>query len=507
MAEQLSVLIIEDSAADAELITRHLVEAGFEVNHKVVDNSAKLRDALRERAWDVVLADFCLPGFDAYGALGILREIDPDTPFIVVSGVIGDERAIELMRLGARDYVLKENLARLPAAVQREIREARQRAERRAAEAALRRSEESRVLLATALDSATTPISICDAGGVTVWINMAFTGSTGFTFEEAVGRNLRMLIDSGQNDAAIRAHQVEALRAGRPWSGEMVNRRKDGSLYPDFVTLTPVRGELGRITHFIAIMHDLSEQKQQEAQLMQARRLESIGELTGGIAHDFNNLLTVILGNAELISERLRGDVDLGPLAEMICTAAERGADLTRALLAFASQQDLEPQVVDVNRLIMNMEGLLRRSLGEAAEVHVVAAPGLGAAHIDPAQLESALLNLCLNARDAMAEGGTLTIETQQRHLDAEDGSEALALLPGEYVMVAVSDTGCGIQPEHLARVFEPFFTTKDKSKGTGLGLPRVYGFVKQSGGRINIYSEVGHGTTVKMYLPCAGTA
>ncbi|HUG99464.1 MAG TPA: ATP-binding protein [Gammaproteobacteria bacterium] len=501
--EQLSVLIIEDSEADAELITRQLDKACFTVSRKVVDNPEALRSALRERAWDVVLADFSLPTFDAYGALGILREVDPDTPFIVVSGVIGDERAIELMRLGARDYVLKDNLARLPAAVDREVREARQRAERRAAEEALRRSEESRALLATALDSATTPIAICNSRGITVWINTAFTSCTGFTADEALGRSLRELIDSGRNDDSIHISQVEALQAGRPWVGEMINQRKDGTVYPDYVTLTPVRGDAGGITHFIAIMHDLSEQKRQEEGLKLSQRLESIGQLTGGIAHDFNNLLTVILGNAELLNMQLRDDTGLRPLAAMICTAAERAADLTRSLMAFARQQELEPQVVDVNRLIKDMEGLLCRTLGEDIEIRIVAAPRLPPVLIDPTQLESALLNLCLNGRDAMPAGGQLTIETAPCHLGADDAGESLELVPGEYVMVSVTDVGCGIRAEHLARVFEPFFTTKDKSKGTGLGLPRVYGFIKQSGGQINIESEVDRGTCVKMYVPC----
>ncbi|WOD39062.1 PAS domain S-box protein [Nodosilinea sp. E11] len=247
---------------------------------------------------------------------------------------------------------------------------------------------------------------------------------------------------------------------------------------------------------------DISDRLAIEEHLRQAQRLESVGQLTGGIAHDFNNLLTVILGNAELLSEMLEADSRLHPLAEMIGSAAKRGADLTQRLLAFARRQALEPEAVNVNQLIAHMDGLLRRTLGEHIEIEVVQGAGLWPALVDPSQLESALLNLCLNARDAMVQGGRLTIETANMHLNQDYANQHMEVVPGQYVMVAVSDTGTGIAPEHMERVFEPFFTTKEKGKGTGLGLSMVYGFIKQSGGHIKVYSELGQGTTLRMYLP-----
>ncbi|MDG2991785.1 PAS domain-containing protein [Candidatus Synechococcus calcipolaris G9] len=249
---------------------------------------------------------------------------------------------------------------------------------------------------------------------------------------------------------------------------------------------------------------DISDRRALEEQLRQSQRLESIGQLTGGVAHDFNNLLTVILGNAELITDTLGADHQLYPLAEMITAAALRGAELTQRLLAFARRQVLEPKPVNVNELVNQMKALLQRTLGEHIHIECLAESDLWIALIDPTQLENALLNLCLNARDAMAYRGQLTIETGNIILgqDYIANNANAEVPPGEYIMIAVSDIGTGIDPANLNRVFEPFFTTKARGKGTGLGLSMVYGFIKQSQGHIKIYSEPGEGTTVKMYLP-----
>ena len=273
-------------------------------------------------------------------------------------------------------------------------------------------------------------------------------------------------------------------------------------------------GELGSLMK--SLNQTAQAQEVQRADLVElhghlhaAQRLESIGQLTGGVAHDFNNLLTVILGNAEVLQEELRGNTRLEPLAAMMLDAAERGAELTQRLLAFARKQPLQPRAVDVNSLVQGMEGLLRRTIGENIEVRFSPAADLWLANVDPAQLDNALLNLCINSRDAMPQGGRLTIETANVTLTADYAGRNTEVRAGEYVMLAVSDNGIGIDAQIIGRVFEPFFTTKERGKGTGLGLSMTHGFVKQSGGHVALYSEKGQGTTVKLYLPrvTAGSA
>ncbi|HEY5237328.1 MAG TPA: ATP-binding protein, partial [Rhizomicrobium sp.] len=276
---------------------------------------------------------------------------------------------------------------------------------------------------------------------------------------------------------------------------------RDNKIHWWQIHTTPKKLENGDI-QWDGIALDVTELKITERQLQQAVKMEAVGQLTGGVAHDFNNLLTVILANAEILADELESNPPLQALAKLAQKAAERGADLTRGLLAFSRRQALEPQPVYVNKLITRMDDLLRRSLGEEIEIKTVPGAGLWKAQIDPPQLESALLNLAINARDAMPGGGKLTIETVNADVDLTYSLANDEVAPGQYVLVCVSDTGSGIDKEVLARVFEPFFTTKEVGKGTGLGLSMVFGFVKQSGGHIKIYSELGKGTTVKLYLP-----
>ena len=288
--------------------------------------------------------------------------------------------------------------------------------------------------------------------------------------------------------------------------GRMAERLGAGDLAARIAPPHP-RGELGEL---MAVLNGTAEslERQRDAieelngRLRQSQKMEAVGQLTGGVAHDFNNLLTVVLGNAEMLVERLKSQPELLTLAETVMRASERGAGLTRSLLAFARRQPLAPRSIDVNRQVLGMEDLLHRALGEPIECRFALGDDLWPALVDPAQLETAILNLALNARDAMPDGGRLTIETANTRLDETYAAESEELRAGDYVMVAVADSGKGMDPEVMSRAFEPFFTTKDVGKGTGLGLSMVYGFVKQSGGHIKIYSEIGQGTIVKLYLP-----
>ena len=253
-----------------------------------------------------------------------------------------------------------------------------------------------------------------------------------------------------------------------------------------------------------AMVKRFQEIEANEAQVRQAQKMEAVGQLTGGVAHDFNNILTVITGTIEILGEAVKDRPHLAQITDMISAAAARGADLTRHLLAFARRQPLQPRNTDVNALVIDAARLLRPTLGEQIEIELMLAHDSAPALIDPSQLSTAILNLALNARDAMPNGGKLTLETKNVVLDENYPSMTSELKPGNYVMIAVSDTGEGIPGSLLDKVFEPFFTTKEVGKGSGLGLSMVYGFVKQSNGHIKIYSEESHGTTVKLYLPAA---
>lgn len=286
------------------------------------------------------------------------------------------------------------------------------------------------------------------------------------------------------------------------WEDEYRFLCGDGSLIivddRGFVT----RDQSGKAIRMVGGMTDLTEKRLADQKLSQAQRMESVGQLTGGMAHDFNNLLTVILGNGDLLLEELSSDPRLGPLAEIICNAAQRGADLTQRLLAFARRQMLDPEATDVDGLIRNMIQLLERTLGDHIELNFNSSGQKHLAMVDPSQLENSLLNLCLNARDAMEDGGVLTIVSEVAEIDETISGPVGDLKPGSYIRITVTDTGCGISADDLAQVFDPFFTTKDRSKGTGLGLSMVYGFARQSGGHVSIYSEPSAGTCVKLYLP-----
>lgn len=321
---------------------------------------------------------------------------------------------------------------------------------------------------------------------------------------DTVGRSMVSLLckEPGAYIDAVNA----TIKKGE-WSGRILQKRKDGSTLTIDGTWSLMTDEDGNPDAILAINTNVSDRVLLEEQLRQSQRLEAVGQLTGGIAHDFNNLLTIILGNAELMMEPETELAEIPELAELVRDTAQRGSDLTQRLLAFARQQYLQPRIVDVNELINGMEKLLQRTLLEHTKVEIIYQEDVWPTYVDPARLEAAILNLAINARDAMNSGGNLIIETANVQLDETYGTDAPEVAPGSYVVIAVSDTGTGIDPENLDKVFDPFFTTKEKGKGTGLGLSMTYGFVKQSNGNITIDSEPGQGTTVKLYLPMAAEA
>jgi signal transduction histidine kinase len=376
MGQELRVLIVEDNERDAALLLRELNRGGYDLVFERVDTPEAMAAAIEGRTWDLVISDYSMPRFGAPAALDLVRKAQLDLPFIIVSGTVGEDIAVESMRAGACDFMPKGEFLRLLPAIERELREA-------------------------------------------------------------------------------------ALRANH---------------------------------------------RMMEAQLRQAQKIEAIGQLTGGVAHDFNNLLGVIIGNLDLLAERTAADPATIELIDDALNAALRGADLTKRLLAVARLQPLTARVVDLNERLPGTVAILQRTLGEDIHISMSLAADLWPAQVDPSQVEDALLNLAINARDAMPNGGALTIETSNARLDERYAASPRDVLPGDYVVLSVTDTGEGMPADVIERATEPFFTTKPLGKGTGLGLSMIFGFAKQSGGHMTIYSEVGVGTTVRLYLPRAQT-
>ncbi|KQP67723.1 response regulator [Methylobacterium sp. Leaf112] len=407
--DAIRILHLEDSDLDAELVEAALDGMGRPyVIDRVMDRPDFAAAALPGRH-DLILADFVLPTFDGISALAVAREQCPDTPFVFVSGTLGEETAVEALKNGAVDYITKQRLERLPRTVLRALAEAQAKADKRRAEAALQ-----------ALND---------------------------TLELRIAERTRELATS---NAELQMQIVERERV--------------------------------------------------EEALRLAQRLEAVGQLTSGVAHDFNNLLTVISGNIEFLGREVSTERSKRRLA-MMKGAADRGANLTAQLLAFSRRQRLEPTPVSLNQTVASMRDLLQSSIGGAVRIETTLQPDLWPALVDATQIELVILNLAINARDAMVVGGCLTIETANVTVTGPQ-TRPEQPMPGEYVMVAVSDTGTGMPPEVVARAFEPFFTTKEVGKGSGLGLAQAYGFVKQSGGGIRIDTIVGEGTSIRVYLP-----
>jgi PAS domain S-box-containing protein len=383
-----------------------------------------------------------------------------------------------------------------------------QRIEERTAEisAAFDRLEESerrfRILVNGVTDYA---IYMLDPEGrITNW-NAGAERIKGYSASDIVGRHLSTFYTEADREAGKPFQTLDtAAKTGR-FEAEGIRVRRDGSEFWASVVVDAIRDDNDELIGFAKVTRDLTEKRAVEEQLRQSQKMEAVGQLTGGIAHDFNNLLTIITGNIDMAARALDHEDGAGKVRRAIGNAmngAERAAALTQRLLAFSRRQPLSPKPLDLDKVVSGLSELLKRSLGELVSLQVITTPGLWPVEADPNQLESALLNLAVNARDAMPTGGALTIETANAHLDTSYSQSHAEVPPGNYVVISVSDTGVGMPKENLARVFEPFFTTKEIGKGTGLGLSQVYGFVKQSGGHVNVYSEEGRGTTVKMYLP-----
>ena len=340
-------------------------------------------------------------------------------------------------------------------------------------------------------------------GVITSW-NPAAERLFGYSPQEALGRNARMLLAPGATDEV--AANIDVVRQGLSATKETTRMRRDGQLLDVSLTISPILDQAGAVIGLASMFRDIADRKRLEAQLLHAQKMEAIGRLAGGVAHDFNNLLSIIVGYAYLVQTSAADGEPIRTAAEQILAASERASVLTRQLLAFSRRQVMRPEVLDLNLVLSGINKILPRLLGEDIDVRLVAGDDLRSIKADPAQVEQVVLNLVVNARDAMPQGGKLTIETRNVRFTEREAHHH-GVRPGDYVLLAVSDTGHGMDEATRARIFEPFFTTKEAGKGTGLGLATVYGIVNQSNGHIWVYSEPGQGTTFKIYLPATADA
>ena len=500
--EPLHILIVEDSPTDMKLVVQALRRMARSFDYERIENEAAMRAALSAQTWDVILSDWSLPTFSGLGALAVARELGLDIPFILVSGTIGEEVAVEAIRAGAHDYVLKDRLTRLVPSVERELRESEARRQRRRAEEALRISEFRFRRLA---DSGIVGIAIADVLGNVHEANEAYLDMLGYSREEMISGGARWPDMTPAEWQASDATAVESLRKdGVSPIREKEYLRKDGTRVPVLVGAAMLDEPM-----YITFAADLTQRKRvekalaiSEEQLRQAQKMEAVGQLAGGVAHDFSNLLSVILTCSELLLADLNEVDPSREYADEIQKAGVRAAEVTKQLLMFSRQQMLEPQVLDLNALVANMDRLLRRLVRENVELITVTGSCLGNVKADQGSVEQMVMNLVVNARDAMSAGGKITIETTNVTLDADQERTPVGSKAGPYVMLAITDTGVGMNAATQARIFEPFFTTKERGKGTGLGLSTVFGIVQQCGGSIALRSELGRGTTFTVYLP-----
>ena len=376
--------------------------------------------------------------------------------------------------------------------------------QRTTAEGEMAKAMKRLILRDRALEAITQGITITDdtqPGKPIIYTNLAFARLTRYEAENILGRGPLDFFSAEK--AAVVAERIRMARVmNLPWQLETELYRKDGTTFIDRTATSPIIEEDGTVSHSVTVHEDVTELRRREDMLLEAQKMESIGQLTGGIAHDFNNLLTAIKSNAEDLKEDLKDKPLSLRQADIVLQAANRGAGLVAQLMAFARKQELKPQNVNVSELIRSFSQLVRSTLPANIRIELREDENLPAIFVDPGRLESALLNLCINSRDAMPEGGTITIEAMTRELDIDYVRENLDVIPGPHILIAVTDTGSGMSREIMEKAFTPFFTTKEVGKGTGLGLSMVYGFVKQSGGNAKIYSEEGYGTVVKIYLP-----
>ncbi|HTP64097.1 MAG TPA: response regulator [Geobacteraceae bacterium] len=506
MDRPLNVLIVEDSEDDTLLLLRKLRKSGYETCHRVVDTPESMKKALSGKEWDVVIADNTTPGFSGTTALKIFKESGINLPFIIVSGKIGEETAVGLMKAGAYDYVVKGRLERLVPAIERGMQEAAERRMLKEAETALRESEARyRSLLESVTDYIYT-VHLESGQPVSSFHGPGCRTVTGFEPEDFSSDPLLWYRMVHEEDRPAVLEQAKKVMSGHSSPLEHRIIHKDGDIR--WVRNTPVlRSDTrGHIRAYDGLISDITERKNLENQLRHAQKIEAIGTLAGGIAHDFNNIITAINGYGTILEMNLAKDDPLLAHVEAVLVAADRAAELTRSLLTFSRKQEIEPRPLLLNEIVTRSEKLLRRLIREDIELKVNLTADNLTVMADTAQIEQVLMNLVTNARDAMPRGGVIRIATAATWLDQDFIKLHGYGEPGGYALLSFEDNGSGMEEKTRQRIFEPFFTTKDSGSGTGLGLAVCYGIIKRHKGYITCSGGSGKGTIFNLYLPLVTT-
>src|SRR5579859_2450285 len=500
MLTPINILIVEDSTRDAELLVLELQKARFEPTWNRVQTEKTFRSSLATRL-DAIFSDFRVPGFTTQRALEILRETNLDIPFIIVSAMIGEEQVVELLRAGATDYVPKDRMHRLASVVKRALRETAERTEHRQAEVDLRESE---LRFRQVTETIEEVFWLTDTSKhQMIYISPAYERIWGRTCSSLYAAPQSWMEAIHPEDRQRVSHAALTLQPAGAYDLDYRIVRPDGSTRWIHDRAFPIKDSNGQVYRVAGVAEDITARRRLEVEFRHAQKMESIGQLAAGVAHDFNNLLTVMRGNAELLLMDLATpDSQTGDCLRQITAAAERGANLTRQLLVFSRKQAMHPQPLSLNEVVSNLTRMLKRLIGEHIELQCQCAAPLPFVEGDAAMLEQVLVNLVVNARDAMPAGGLIHIATDSLNLDTESAKTNPEARAGDFVCLTIRDTGTGIPPEHLPRIFEPFFTTKEPGKGTGLGLATVYGIVKQHQGWIEVSSLLGKGTAFTILLP-----